>query len=145
MKFIFLLHCLCTVLMTGVIWLVQVVHYPLFTQVGEIAFESYHPMHIQYISYLVMPLMLIELFTALYFAYQPPSFLYVPVYWYFGLLLLGIIWGATFLIQVPQHQLLSNGFNADVCHQLVMGNWIRTIAWTVRTILMAYFIYCLLD
>jgi len=145
MKIFFILHCLCTMLMTGVIWVIQLVHYPLFLKVGESAFQTYHTLHTQYISYLVMPLMLTELLTAIYFVYQPPIFLLFSWYWYTGLFLLLVIWGATFFVQVPQHQLLNNGFDPDTCIRLVKGNWIRTVAWTIRTMLIGYFIYYSMD
>ena len=49
--------------MTGLIWLIQCVHYP-FAQVGAEAFQDYHARHTQWITPIVGPLMLIELGTA---------------------------------------------------------------------------------
>jgi hypothetical protein len=38
-----LVHGFATLYMTGLIWFVQLVHYPLFAQVGRHAHLSYHP------------------------------------------------------------------------------------------------------
>ena len=48
--------------------------------------------------------------------------------------------GATFVISVPRHNLLAAGFDAAVIDSLVATNWIRTIAWTARAGLAAWFL-----
>jgi hypothetical protein len=60
-----------------------------------------------------------------------------------GLALVLLIWGSTFLIQVPQHSKLLAGHDPEICQQLVLGNWIRTIAWSLRgfvTVWMAWLV-----
>jgi hypothetical protein len=52
-----------------------------------------------------------------------------------GLVLVGIVWASTFLIQVPLHNRLGSGFNHEVIQLLVNTNWIRTIGWSLRAIL----------
>ena len=47
-------------------------------------------------------------------------------------LLLGLIWISTFLLQVPCHHELSKG-NIIVIDKLIKTNWIRTIAWSIKT------------
>ena len=49
--------------------------------------------------------------------------------------LLAVIWLSTALIQVPLHQRLGGGFDAEVHSRLVTSNWIRTVAWTLRGLL----------
>ena len=51
-----------------------------------------------------------------------------------GVVLLVVVWGATFFVAVPRHNLLAAGFNAAVIDSLVATNWIRTIAWTLRAV-----------
>ena len=50
--------------------------------------------------------------------------------------LLVVLWISTFALQVPLHAQLAQGFDADAHTQLVRSNWIRTIAWTARGILL---------
>ena len=55
-----------------------------------------------------------------------------------GVALLALIWASTALLQIPLHNALSTGFDAEVHARLVHTNWIRTIAWTVRGVLALY-------
>ncbi len=138
-KTLITLNAVSTLLMTGVIWIVQIVHYPLFRLVGEQNFAEYQQLHSNYITYVVMPLMLIELITAAIMAAVPPKGMSQELLW-LGLALVIVIWGATFFFSVPQHAILSRGFNADAHNMLVSTNWIRTIAWSVRTGLVVYLV-----
>ena len=46
-----------------------------------------------------------------------------------------VIWVATIALSVPCHEKLSLGFDASAHRRLVLTNWIRTIAWTLRGLL----------
>jgi hypothetical protein len=52
-----------------------------------------------------------------------------------GAALLGAIWLSTFALQVPRHGALCHGFDADVHRGLVRSNWLRTVAWSLRSAL----------
>lgn len=62
-----------TWLMTGVIWTVQIVHYPLFAGVGPDRFLDYARAHTARIIRLVAPVMLVELATGAWLALDPPA------------------------------------------------------------------------
>jgi hypothetical protein len=123
-------HLAATFIMIGIIWIVQLVHYPLFRLVGESSFKEYERSHCARISFIVVPVMLIELFAAggLYLLVADPHRPYALS----GLLLLGVIWGATFAVHVPCHDRLGRGFDEATWRTLVRSNWLRTIAWTAR-------------
>jgi len=136
-RLIFLLHLATTLFMLGVIWFVQVVHYPLFAQVGPAEFPAYEKTHAQLTAWVVGPPMLLELSTALlllWFRLAGISKLQCAI----GLGLLAIIWLSTLFLQVPCHALLSNGFDPAVQRRLVLTNWIRTIAWSLRGLLILW-------
>jgi hypothetical protein len=118
--------------LVGLIWFVQVVHYPLMRHVGNINFQEYESLHMSRTTWVVAPLMLTELGTNLLLVWRPggldSGLLGV------GLMLLAVIWLSTFFLQVPQHQRLSEGFDAMAHRRLVMTNWTRTFAWTARGI-----------
>lgn len=131
---LYLTHLGATLLMTGIIWLVQVVQYPLFAAVGKEAFAAYHSGHTRQIAFVVLPVMLVELAGALGLVIAPPPG--VPRLGALaGLALLGAIWASTAFVQVPQHGLLAEGFDGEAWRQLVAGNWLRTAAWTARAVL----------
>ena len=126
--------------MVGLIWLIQIVHYPLFLKVGEQQFKEYSADHQRLITYVVLPLMFLELGTAVLLWFSRPSG--VSIAWIIaGIALLLLIWVSTFVIQVPQHSKLLAGYDPEVCRQLVFGNWIRTIAWSLRGLITAWMVW----
>jgi uncharacterized membrane protein len=129
----FVVHLAATWWMVGLIWMVQIVHYPLFAEVGELSFANYENEHRRLITWIVLAPMVIELGSAYYFWRFPPLGLPKREFLFAGLLV-GVIWLSTALLQVPAHQSLALGFDAAVHEQLVTSNWIRTIAWTARAL-----------
>lgn len=126
--------------MTGLIWFVQIVHYPLFARVDATAFPTYHQGHLQRTSLVVVPAMLLELATAVLLLLWLPAG--VPRLWVaVGLGLLVLIWLSTFLLQVPQHELLARGFSERGARLLVQGNWLRTGLWSLRAVLVGAMLY----
>ena len=137
MNWLFIANLGSTLIMVGVIWIVQVVHYPLFDQVGEATFRGYHADHNVLITYIVLPMMLLEAGTAALFILQRPSYISPAEAW-IGLILVGIAWGTTFFMSVPQHGALAAGFNQQAYETLVNTNWFRTIAWSLRGVLVLW-------
>lgn len=127
-------HIGSTLFMTGVIWFVQIVHYPLFKNIGKSEFLSYEQSHQTRTTFVVAGTMILELTTGFYIAWQPPlSINYPSTLWNLGLL--GVIWASTFLFQVPAHEKLSQDPSHEVMARLVNTNWIRTLAWTARSMI----------
>ena len=131
MQTIVSVHLFATLSMVGLIWFVQIVHYPMMANVGADGFEEYEQIHQQRTTIVVAPLMLAELATTLLlFQYSPSP---VPQWMVLtGLGLLVAIWASTYLLQVPMHGKLASGFDADSHRFLVSSNWLRTFAWTAR-------------
>lgn len=126
-------HAAATWAMTGLIWFVQVVHYPLLAGVGPAGFVAYHAAHSRLTTLVVGPLMLVEAACAVWIALERPS----AATWA-GVGLLGVVWAATFFVSVPRHNLLAAGFDAAVIEGLVATNWIRTLAWSARALVAAW-------
>ena len=136
---IVMLHAFATVAMTGLIWFVQVVHYPLFASVGEAGFERYEAAHVRRTTWVVAPLMLAELASAGWLAVWPPT---PGSAWavYLGFALLLVVWLSTALGQIPCHRRLEGGLDLGVVRRLVATNWIRTVAWTARALVALYLV-----
>jgi hypothetical protein len=130
-------HQFATLSMVGVIWFVQVVHYPLFECVAAADFSAFEQRHQRRTTVVVMPLMIAEAVSALLlFRFRPDSVPLVAVQ--FGAVLVLVIWASTFFLQVPAHNRLSLGFDARVHQRLVRTNWIRTASWTARGVLVCW-------
>lgn len=134
---ILIVNLVVTLFMVGLIWMVQVVHYPLFDDVGEQNYVSYQQRHQLNITYLVGPAMLLELVTAVLMIWWPAEGVGASLV-YAGVGLLGVIWISTALVQVPCHENLVKGFDPDAYRYLVNSNWVRTIAWTARGALVTW-------
>jgi hypothetical protein len=52
--------------------------------------------------------------------------------------LLGLIWASTAFVQVPLHDALEQTPDAAHIRGLVASNWVRTVAWTARAILIGW-------
>jgi len=135
LKLVLLAHVAATLFMTGVIWFVQVVHYPLFDRVHGAEFNAYAAAHGRLTTYIVAPPMFVELITGalLLFWRRPAGVGWLPLGLSFALII--VIWLSTFLLQVPQHDTLGVGFDAAAHRTLVFTNWLRTAAWTLRSLL----------
>lgn len=120
--------------MVGLIWFVQVVHYPLFDLVGQEGFSAYEASHRWRTSFVVGPPMAVELLAAVALVVDPPTALgrSLPV---LGLVVLVVVHLSTVLLQVPAHDRLSDGYDRDVVRRLVRTNWVRTVGWSTRGVL----------
>jgi len=132
-----LLACVfCTFAMTGLIWLIQLVQYPLMSLVGKELFVEYEVLHCRNITPIVLPLMTIELLSSAWLAWKPLQGQGILLI--IGCGLVGLIWASTFFLQVPMHDQLSQVFNAEIHTRLVQTNWIRTILWSTRSAIMIW-------
>ena len=125
--------------MLGVIWIVQIIHYPLFLMVGKDAFVAYELEHVNKTALVIAIPMLLELATYLALLYFNVSLRKNPLFLGTGFLLF-IIWVTTFFVSVPLHNQLSIGFDQKAVESLIHTNWIRTIAWSLRVAVLCSFI-----
>jgi hypothetical protein len=130
-KSILVTHLFSTLAMVGVIWFVQIVHYPLFSTVGIKRFRKYERRHQQRTTVVVAPLMLLESSTAVLLVFLRPVGVEGWLPWMGGFLLI-MIWASTFFWQVPYHTKLAREFQHTTHRRLVRSNWLRTVAWTAR-------------
>ena len=126
-----IVHLAATLAMVGLIWFVQVVHYPLFGAVGADEFTVYERDHQRRTAWVVGPFMAVEGTAALAVVVWPMGQLGrgLPLA---GLVLLAVIHASTVFLQVPAHRHLSSGYDQAVVTRLVATNWIRTVSWSAR-------------
>jgi len=143
-ELVLLAHAGATLFMVGVIWFVQIVHYPLFGRVGGENFAGYSLAHSRLTGFVVGPPMLLEAATAAALVVRPPGGLpfLLPL---LGLVLLAGVWLSTALLQSPQHTVLGGGFVASSHRFLVLSNWLRTALWTGRGVLVLLMLAVLLS
>ena len=92
-----------------------------------LAFEAFHK---KSITIIVLPLMFTELMTSIMLLYLDQSFFYV-----LNFVSVKLIWLSTFFISVPLHEKLTQEKSDETIHKLVRSNWIRTILWSFRVLI----------
>lgn len=117
--------------MFGVIWMVQVVHYPLMRFVSAERFTRFETAHRVRISWVVGPLMAVEGVCVLAFLFAPPAGLAWWLPWA-GAAAEAVAIGTTVFVSAPLHERLNAHFDQASLDRLVATNWVRTFAWTAR-------------
>mmetsp|Transcript_127330 Transcript_127330/g.207252 ORF Transcript_127330/g.207252 Transcript_127330/m.207252 type:complete len:152 (+) Transcript_127330:45-500(+) len=127
-------HAASTWALVGLTWIVQLVIYPQFSDIGS-HFKSYHRNYTQRITLVVLPLMGTELITAILLTLYPGkiSMLQSGI----GLALVLIVWALTGLLAVPLHYRLENGFDTKLHKALLHVHWFRTVIWSIRGAMVA--------
>ena len=116
--------------------MVQVVHYPMLATYSAFAPATAATDHQRRISWVVGPLMAAEGVTALILLFdRPPTMSAVSAWVAAGFL--GVALSSTVLFQVPLHRRLAEHHDADAARRLIVSNWIRTVAWTARGVVLA--------
>ncbi|NBC66829.1 MAG: hypothetical protein GVY07_14380 [Bacteroidetes bacterium] len=121
----------CSFALFGLIWCVQLVHYPFFLRTDKTNFIDHIGFHKFRISIIVVPLMTIELATSGILAFTSAQFAGWNM---FGFAVVALIWLVTFFVQVPLHNQLSDGYDESTVHKLINTNWIRTALWSLKSL-----------
>lgn len=127
------LNLVATCVMVGVIWFVQLVHYPLLALIGvdrapEIAVE-----HQRRTAWVVGLPMAVEGVTTLVLLFARPDGVNAWLAW-LGAVILAVVLASTVLLSVPLHERMANSPDATIGRRLVVTNWPRTIGWTARAV-----------
>lgn len=127
---------ICAAYMCGVIWLIQLIHYPSFVSVEPSQFANFHHRHSAVMGVLVGPVMIVELLAGLWLVSQHAHVVSLA-----NVVIVLLLWIFTFFVSVPLHNQLSAGFDLKVIHQLVLTNWPRTFLWTAKLALTSYWLF----
>lgn len=131
-----LVHFITCAFMTGLIWLVQLVHYPAFKSIEAQGFASFHRFHSSAIGCIVAPVMLMEMISGILLWAAAKDKLFFAVN---GILLV-LIWISTAFLSVPQHEALAAAKDPAVIEKLVVTNWPRTLLWTLRLVMLSLYL-----
>ena len=131
--FVLLLQAFASSALAGLIWTIQVVHYPLFDRVDPPQWAEFHRSHSARISVVVGPLMAAESLATLWLLVRTPASVSTALAW-IGAVLVAMVLTSTVLLSVPIHTQLGAGFSIGAHRRLVTTNWIRTVGWTLRAI-----------
>ena len=131
-----IIHLIATSVMVGVIWIIQLVHYPSFHFIELKQYTTFQRFHMSRISYVVIPAMLTELFTLILIVISMDQ---IDTLVLASAILLIFIWLITAVFFSGVHQKLTLGYDQTVVDKLVKLNWGRTLMWTLRLLLISIY------
>ena len=131
-----IIHLIATSVMVGVIWIIQLVHYPSFHFIELKQYTTFQRFHMSRISYVVIPAMLTELFTIILIVISMDQ---IDTLVLASAILLMFIWLMTAVFFSGVHQKLTLGYDQIVVDKLVKLNWGRTLLWTLRLLLISVY------
>ena len=129
-----LVNLLLAAYMTGLIWFVGVVHYPLFARVGRAEWAAYERAHRIRTTFVVAPAMLIQVPVAGFLLAFPPDGA-ARALLLANAACVAVALGSTGLVFGPAHGRLERRWSDRDHRLLVHGNWVRVAAWTAQTAL----------
>jgi len=136
METIFLLFNLTsTLLIAGVLWFVQLVHYPLFNEIPAKNMVNYGYYHIQKISGIINLLFIVDFTTIVFLLLLVNSDLSATLM-IINIAIFGFIVILTRITFLPIHQKLSKNPNSFLISKLINLNWIRTLVWSLKVVFM---------
>jgi hypothetical protein len=121
--------------MTGLILLIQIIHYPAYSYIDLTQFARFQKFHVSRITWLVAPTMIVELITAGLLTWQNQEILFK-----FNLISIILIWIITFTLNVPIHTLLLEKYDVRLVRKLILTNWPRTLLWVLRALFWAFYL-----
>ncbi len=133
---VLLLDVIASWTMVGLIWFVQVVHYPLLAVVPVEAAQSVAVVHQRRTAWVVMAPMAVQGFASLALLKWVPVGVDQWMPWV-SAACVGIALLSTVLLSVPRHARMAENPTSTIGHELVVTNWPRTIAWSPSGILLA--------
>ena len=133
---LYFIQIVCNSYLVSLVFMTQFITYPTFLHIDKDKFSEYHRKYVNNISFIVAPVMLIELLTLFLIAYFSKDFLIIK-----SLILLLVIWLTTFFIMIPSHNRISKSFNIKEIKSLINYNWIRTILWSFKLLVIIFLYY----
>jgi uncharacterized membrane protein len=147
-ELLILLHFAASAYLAGLIWVIQIVHYPMLGELDPHRAAAACARHANVITPIVAPAMLIELAAVVLML--PPVGIVKPVaslvpWLWVSLALVVVVWISTFAVQVPLHTRLqkqvAGTIDIEGVRLLVRTNWVRTVCWSVRALLAGWFVW----
>ncbi len=129
-----IIHLAATWALVGLIWTIQVAHYPSFDAIDRDEYRRFQAAHMTKMGSLVGPPWLIEgLGVLAVFLLAPTTTTQLLAV--VGGLLEAVVIAVTLRASIPAHEKLSNGFDEATMSELLRTNWWRTWAWTARGVI----------
>jgi len=137
---IFIIHLVSSFMMIGIVWLVQVINYPLLSLVPEQFFSAYYRSHLLKSQWIIVPLMVLEAATGGLLLIFP---IVQVAYWLYQInfALIVLIWLETILMHLSVHRQLKERHSKAAIENLTRIGWLRTITWSAHGAVLIAILY----
>lgn len=131
---VLLVNAAATLMLCGLVWFVQLVHYPLLPDADPALLARYMSQHQRRTTWVVAPLAAAETISAAALVAIPGP---LQASWLarIGLGLVVLLWLSTWRLQAPLYARLSQRGHVSAIAPLVGSNWVRTTLWSARALL----------
>lgn len=126
-------HVALTWAMVGFAWTIQLVQYPMMALVPPEAFPAFERVHQRRVVRVLAVFGVAEVVTAGWLFLVPGTLPRAALL--VAGMVLAVIWIATGTYFAPLHGRLARGFDVALHKRLVVTNWIRTVLWTLRGVM----------
>lgn len=133
-EWVVLANAASALVMTGVIWFVQVVHYPLLAIVPVENARTVAGEHQTRTAWVVGAPMGVEGVTTLWLMLDRPVGVPWQLAWAGGVCV-AVALLCTVALSVPRHARMAENPDGKVGRELVLTNWPRTVAWSMHGII----------
>jgi hypothetical protein len=130
LHWVVLVQLVVTVLLVGMIWTVQVVHYDLFPLVGAESWDAYEHAHVDRIGKVLFGPWLVEGLCVLVLLLAHPKRLRVAAFISAFLMLFILVDTAAF--SAPAHGVLLDRWDQQTYDELMIVNLVRAWLWTAK-------------
>jgi hypothetical protein len=134
-----LLNVAAVLFMSGNIWVRQIVYYPLYAFVGVEAFPAYQRENARRVERIIQPAHAAMALSSVLLLFVRPA--RVPLAWAALGVVLQVVAAAATVYEVPRQLRLARGFDSHIHHELLAGNWARTVAITIHGALVLWMLW----
>ena len=120
----------------GIVWFLQLNHYPLYREVPKSALPDYIAKHNRRLLLPVVMPMLVAIATSAWLAISRPRGLPPAVVVVLAIDIFAIV-VSTVALQGPAHVKLEREGHERLIEIIVRSNWIRTFGWTINVAMLA--------
>lgn len=140
-EILFTMQLFSTFFLTGLIWVIQLVHYPSFHYIEENIFSTFAQFHSKRITRIVLPMMFIELISAFIILLASDLGQLSFTLFIVNFVIIVLIWSCTFCLSMPCHKELMREINKPIINKLIRTNWPRTVLWSFKSLLLIFWTF----
>lgn len=129
---VLIVNIAASLLLTGMVWLIQLAGYPALTKLHRAEFSRHHRNLTVRSATIAAPVMIAELVTTIWLILNAETLFFYHLA--AGIVVI-ILWLLTLGIHIPAHIRLQQGYDESHINRLSDANWLRIILWSAKSLI----------